>query len=240
MSESTNMSGIHDCGGDLAAYALGALEPAEAEAFETHLAGCAICRDEFEALRGVVQALPMASPQYPAPRRLRRRIMRTVAEEPSPAHHTAPTSRLRRAPRRGRAWSPGLALGGAVAAACVAVVLAITLTGHGSGRNARLIRAQVTGGAHGSAELRVSGTRGELVVHHLTAPSRDHVYEVWLKSPRSAPVPASVLFSVSSAGNADVGLPRSLRGMSVMMVTSEPDGGTLHPTTPPVIVAQLS
>ncbi len=37
------------CGDDVAAYALGALEPAEAEAFVRHLESCAVCRDELDA-----------------------------------------------------------------------------------------------------------------------------------------------------------------------------------------------
>ena len=73
------MSGTHDCGGDAAAYVLGALEPGEAEAFRAHMHECAVCRDEVEALGGVVQALPMAAPQYLAPRGLRRRVMRERA-----------------------------------------------------------------------------------------------------------------------------------------------------------------
>ncbi|WP_018658395.1 zf-HC2 domain-containing protein [Actinomadura flavalba] len=35
---------------DVAAYALGVLEPGDRAAFETHLASCARCRDELAAL----------------------------------------------------------------------------------------------------------------------------------------------------------------------------------------------
>ena len=65
-------------------------------------------------------------------------------------------------------------------------------------------------GRRGSpAALRCSVTDGhaELVVRHLTPPGHGHVYEVWLQSGKSAPVPASVLFGVISDGNADVGIP---------------------------------
>ena len=40
--------------GDAGAYALGALEPASAAAFEAHLIGCDACADEVEALLPVV------------------------------------------------------------------------------------------------------------------------------------------------------------------------------------------
>ena len=56
-------SGTHDCGGEAAAYALGALDAAHAREFLHHLEHCAVCRDEVEVLRGVVEALPMAAPQ---------------------------------------------------------------------------------------------------------------------------------------------------------------------------------
>jgi hypothetical protein len=79
----------------------------------------------------------------------------------------------------------------------------------------------------------------ELVVHHLTPPGRRRVYEVWLQHGNAAPVPASVLFGVNSTGDADIGLPTNLHGVSTVMVTSEPLGGTNAPTHKPVIVARL-
>jgi anti-sigma factor RsiW len=53
----------HDCGNEAAAYALGALEPAEAKAFARHMESCAVCRDEVAAFALVVDALPLAAPQ---------------------------------------------------------------------------------------------------------------------------------------------------------------------------------
>jgi anti-sigma-K factor RskA len=231
VNERENMSGPHDCGGDAAAYALGALTPSEAEAFARHLDECSICRDELDALRGVVEALPMASPQYPAPRRLRRRVLRAVRQEPRSGTATQPTRPRLRPARRGLLGAASLTI--AVAAAVVLVLVSP------SGGTGRLIQAQLTG-VSGSAQLRIRSGRGELIVHHLTAPRPGRVYEVWLKSPHRNPVPASVLFDVSSAGNAEVGLPHSLKGISQVMVTSEPDGGSPAPTSQPVIVAQIS
>ena len=139
------------------------------------------------------------------------------------------------------AWTgwrrPRVAVGALASAAAVALAVAIIGLG-GNGSAGRLIQAQVLG-ISGSAQLRVSAGHGELIVRRLTAPPRGHVYEVWVKAPSSAPVPASVLFSVNSSGNADVGLPRSLRGISKVMVTPEPDGGSPAPTHSPVIVASL-
>ena len=232
MSDRDAMSETHDCGGEAAAYALGALEPAEADAFRRHLEECAVCRDEVEALCGVVQALPMAAPQVQPPRRLRRRVLRTVRSEPrgaaGPIRRRSPIVRIRR---------PALAALGAVVLAAGAAVAGVELSG--GGPPSRVIQAQVTG-ISGSAELRLSGARGELIVRDLTPPPPGHVYEVWLKAPGANPVPASVLFSVTSAGGADVGLPAQLHVISAVLVTPEPRGGSPAPTHPPVIVASLT
>ncbi|HWE58246.1 MAG TPA: anti-sigma factor [Solirubrobacteraceae bacterium] len=231
------MSGTPDCGGDAAAYALGALEPQEAEAFRVHMHECAVCRDEVEALGGVIQALPMAAHQYPPPRGLKRRLMREVW------HAQSAAGRAGRAGRAGARWraqrrSPrGLQAGLAAAVlAAGGVIAGIELT---AGAAVTVIQAQVSGVA-GSAQLRLTNGHAELVVRHLTPPGQGHVYEVWLKSGRASPVPASVLFGVNSSGNADVGIPRRIRGVSAVMVTQERLGGAPRPTHAPVIVAPIA
>jgi hypothetical protein len=88
--------------------------------------------------------------------------------------------------------------------------------------------------------VRIAGGRAELVVEHLSPPPPGHVYEVWLKASRPAPVPASVLFSVSPTGRADVTLPQGLRGVREVMVTPEPAGGSPAPTHAPVIFATIT
>ena len=55
-----------------------------------------------------------------------------------------------------------------------------------------------------------------------------------------APSPPRALFSVSSSGAADVGVPGDLDGVTQVLVSQEPAGGSLAPTTAPVIVAPLA
>jgi anti-sigma-K factor RskA len=232
MTDREPMSGTTDCGGDAAAYVLGALEPEEADAFRVHLQDCAVCRDEVEALGGVVQALPLAAHQYAPPRGLKRRVIGEVRrEQATNGRSVARTRPRRRGPRQ-------LLAGGAatLVAAAGAVTAIIELSG---GAAATVFQAQVVG-ISGSAQLRVTSGHGELVVKHLTPPGHGHTYEVWLKSGAAAPVPASVLFGVNSAGDADVGLPKPVgHRLSAVMVTQEPLGGSPHPTHDPVIVARL-
>jgi anti-sigma factor RsiW len=229
------MTGEHDCGADAAAYVLGALEPAEAEGFRVHMETCAVCRDEVEAFSGVAQALPMAARQQPLPKGLKRRVMRDVRSEPKPARARQPRMGWRIGPVR---LTPRTALAGfgVLVVVAAAGITGITASGSGTGR---LITAQVSGIA-GSAQLKLVADHGELVVRHLTRPGRGKVYEVWVQAPHTQPVPASVLFGVSADGDADVSLPKSLHGISTVLVTPEPLGGTQVPTHTPVITAELS
>jgi anti-sigma-K factor RskA len=228
--------------GDAAAYALGALEPDEAQEFRAHMETCAACRDDVLAFEGVTRGLPSASVQYATPKGLRRRVMREVRDTPqdAPAHAAASP---RAAPRRVRRPllfpRRTLAAFGAAAAVVVAVVVGIVIGSSGSGTSSRVIDAQVMG-APGSAQLRIAGGRGELIVRGLPSPGAGRIYEVWLERGQSKPAPTNTLFSVSRVGSGDVGVAGSLNGVSEVLVTSEPDGGSQVPTRPPVIVAPVT
>ena len=228
--------------GDAAAYALGALEPDEARDFRAHMDNCAACREDVAAFEGVTRGLPTASVQYATPRGLRRRVMREVrgTSQDAPARATGSP---RVAPRRVRRplLIPRRTLAGLGAAAAVAaaVLVGVAIGSSRGGSGSRLIQAQVMG-APGSAQLRIAGGRGELMVRNLPAPGAGRIYEVWLERGQSAPAPTNTLFSVSSAGAGDVGVAGSLNGVSEVLVTSEPAGGSRVPTMPPVIVARLT
>jgi len=222
------MSENPDCGLNAAAYVLGALEPEEAEEFRRHLEHCAVCRDEVGSLRRAVDALPMAAPQYPVPRGLRRRVLAAARREP---RQPSGAARARAARRPGAAPIPVLA--GGLVAVIAAVAVAVVLVSGGS-PSARVIQATT-----GSAELRIAGGRAELIVHVLPQAPAGEIYQVWLAHPNRPPVPTSVLFGVTTAGQADVGVPGELNGVSEVLVTPEPAGGSRAPTHAPVIVAPL-
>jgi anti-sigma-K factor RskA len=217
---------------DAAAYVLGALELDELQAFRTHLANCPICRDEVASLRGVADALPLAAPQYEAPKELRQNVMAAVRAEPragaTPARRRLPRLQLPR---------PVLAVGLAVVLA-FAVVGVVELASSGSS-GLRVIPARTTL-ASATAQVQLGDGRSELVVRNLPPPPAGHIYQVWFQRGTAAPSPTNALFSVSSSGAGDVGLPGNLKGVSTVMVTPEPDGGSPHPTHAPVIVAQLT
>jgi anti-sigma factor RsiW len=226
----------HDCGGDVAAYALGALDRAEAEAFREHLETCIVCRDELATFQRVVDILPMAAAQHPAPRRLRRRVLDAVEREPRAQLSGQPQARRRPRLAGFSVSQPAFVLG-AVVAVVVFAVGGIVLGSSGTAKT-RVYAAQVTG--PGSAEVKVTGGQAELIVHHFSPPPAGQIYEVWLGRPNRPPAPTSALFSVTAKGDGDVGVPGNLHGVNRVLVTPEPAGGTRVPTHPAVILASLS
>jgi len=214
-----------ECGADAAAYVLGALEPAEAEAFRRHLAHCKACQQDVAELEQVTGSLADATPRYEVPRELRGRVLREVRATPKA-----------RASRPTRSWSPRIAWGGAVAAVAVvviAVVLVVALGGGGS--STRTIQAST-----GSAELQIADGRADLIVHRLPMLPAGRIYEMWVQRGSATPTPTGTLFAVTSSGTAAVGVPGGVSGVSAVMVTQEPAGGTPAPTTAPVIVARVT
>ena len=216
------------CGNDAAPFVLGALEPGDARAFADHMAGCAVCRDEVAALTPVVDVLPSSAPRHEVSGALRRRVMQQVRAEPR-----ASTAR----PRRTRRWSlrsppavPRPAVAGALGLALALVAIA---TGAGGSR-ARVIQASV-----GLAQLRIAGSHGELIVDRLEPAPPGRVYELWLQRGTRAPAP-STLFAVTSRDTADLGVPGALTGVTRLLVTVEPSGGSRAPTSRAVIVARTT
>ncbi len=216
-----------ECGENAAAYVLGALEPAEAEAFREHIAECAACRDEVAAFEEITEALPASTGRSEVPRELRKRVMREVRATPKAAP-ARPAATVRAPTRFSLAW------GGALAAGVVAVIVAVVLIGGGSS-GTRVIQASV-----GSAQLRIDGGRGDLVVHRLAPLPAGRIYEMWVQRGNAAPTPTGTLFSTRGDGSANVGVPGSLTGVSRVMVTQEPAGGTPAPTSAPVIIAPVT
>jgi hypothetical protein len=240
MSSGEHDPGSRPCGTDVAAYVLGALEPAEVESFRRHLDTCAVCREELTSFQEVVDVLPLSAPQHRAPRALRRRVLSAVAADARGAQATSDAGASRR--RESRSWFFGLprpAVALAAALAVVAVAVGAIELGSSGSSGVRIYRAQVTG-SPGTAEIRVAGGHAELIVHRFSPPPAGRIYEVWLGRAGHAPQPTSALFGVTAKGDAQVEVPGGLHGVSLVMVTPEPLGGSKVPTHVPVISARLA
>jgi hypothetical protein len=243
----------HSCSADVAAYALGALTPAEAEDFRRHLETCAVCPVELRAFQQVVDDLAIGVPGVEAPPDLKRRVMSAIQQEPrTVAGVTSPdltdperAGRLTagtRARRRDNAlrrstWlrGPTLVLGGAMGFALAAII--VVIVAFPGRQNGRTVQADTTVG--GSAAVHISANHTELVVRHIAAPPQGKIYEVWLQYGKHAPRP-NALFGVDRDGDASVSVSGSMYGVSHVMVTAEPaPHGTRAPTANPVINAAL-
>ncbi len=234
MSSGDVRIGDGDCGGNAAPYVLGALMPAEREAFVIHLRSCSVCREEVSALETVAASLPAAVPQISAPPELKDRVMAEVREEVR--RESALEGNGQTAGDRRRRWRPVLAPV-AVGLAVILLVAVLVARGGGGGASTRVIRAQVTAPG-GSASVHVTGAHAELTLAGIPQTRPGRVYELWIKR-SGAPLPTDALFTVSSRGDATVGVPGKVSGIKVLMVTSEPLGGSRAPTSQPVVVAQL-
>jgi anti-sigma-K factor RskA len=226
---------------DAGTYVLGALDEHELEPFREHLAACVECREEVAQLQESADALALAVPQMQAPADMRARLMGVVRGEAELLR--AAGNEADRPPARTRsAWRwrvlPALVATGALAAGLLIGALALNT---GSSQQTRVIQAQVLppAGHDASAQLRKVGSHVELQVSGMPAPALGRIYEVWLKAGSAAPEPTDALFSVTGQGNGTVGVPGDLQGVSKVMVTEEPAGGSLKPTRNPVIVASV-
>ena len=239
MTAHESMGEHRDCGMVAAAYVLGALEPEELEAFRAHMATCVVCRDEVGAFQDVVDTLPLLAPPQPVPRGLKRRVMAGVKAEPrEPSGAKAKAKRSSfRLPRIFVAI-PNPALVASVLVLAMVVAVGTVALSSGGDSSTHVYSASVVG--PGTAKLKVTGGRGELVVSGMPGPPGNDIYEVWLQRGKQAPRPTTALFSVTSTGSASVGVPGNLHGINQVMVTPEPPGGSKAPTHAPVIVARLS
>ncbi len=228
---------------DAAAYVLGALEQHELELYRAHLATCAQCRSEVAELQSVVDELPTTVSPTAAPPELRNRILATVRAEAELLDAAGPEADQPTRPKR--RWRPrsDFALGiSAAAAAGVAALVAVLIAVGSSGHATVTVTRGTTAGVARTAQasLRQSNGRAELVVSHMPQPAVNRIYEVWLSHGPNDAQPTNALFSVTGTGSGSVDVPNSLHGVKEVMVTSEPAGGSLHPTTQPLIRVALS
>jgi anti-sigma-K factor RskA len=228
---------------DAAAYVLGSLEQDELGPYREHLAACAQCRAEVAELQTVVDELPTTVSPARASPELRQRILATVRAEAELLSAAGPEADQPTPPKR--RWRPrnDFALGiGAAAAAGLAALVAVLIAVGSSGHAKIIVTRGTTEGAARTAQasLRQGSGRAELVVSHMPQPAVGRIYEVWLSHGPNDARPTNALFSVTDMGNGSVDVPNSLHGVKEVMVTSEPAGGSQHPTTAPLIRVALN
>jgi anti-sigma factor RsiW len=234
---------------DLAAYALGSVDPAERAAIEAHIAGCPACAARLREYQGVVVVLPRALELTSPPPQAWATIRAAVRTEKSRASRwTAPSSlagwlRAARWPAVAAAlaglllWnvtlerelgrrSPGPAPGPEVEALSRRPGRVIILAGTGAPKASARIFVAVDGGGH----LAVSG---------LAAMPRERTYQLWFVR-TGGPAVSAATFRVDSSGRAwvKVAPPASLDDTKSIVVTEEPASGSPAPTGSELLVAR--
>jgi anti-sigma-K factor RskA len=197
---------LHDL---TAAYALDALDPDEAEAYERHLGQCEDCRMQLAELNEPAGALAYGTVAPAPPPRLRAVILEQAAAERS---NVVPFLRRRWAAR-------GLAVA-AAAAACIVVGLAVSLS-----QSSHTHSLSVMVLPNGKATIQVSG---------LPAAPSGKTYEAWIIPANGKPRPAGLF----SAGNTTVRLRGTVPRHAIVAVTRERAGGVTAPTMTPILSAR--
>jgi anti-sigma-K factor RskA len=199
---------LHDL---TAAYALDALGPEEAEAYERHLGQCEECRAQLAELNETSTSLAFGAVAPAPPDRLRASILDAAAAE-----------RTNVVPLPRRRWvTRGLAVA-AAAVACVVVGLAVALS-----QSSNNVAWTVVLHPDRTATVHVTGLG--------TAPS-GKTYEAWVIPAAGTPRPAGLF---PGGASTTVQLKGTVPEHAVVAVTVERAGGAHGgPTTKPIFSAQ--
>jgi hypothetical protein len=195
---------------EVAGYAFGKLDEDETVSFEAHLAECAECRRELEALRGLPELLGRAAPPVRVPSELRARTLAAVRQaaedaavagelpEQPPSRPALVPASADAAPAAARRRRPGPVSARLIAlsrrpflAAAVAAALVVLLAIPASlvlnrPATTELALVSPTGGP-ASGTVRVTKTDGgrefDVRIQGLKPPPQGKLYELWAVSP---------------------------------------------------------
>lgn len=226
---------------DLAAYALGVLDAAEREPVERHLDGCASCRAEVAAYAETAWTIAQTAALEP-PAGLGDRIVARAAREGRPITGPRPASVVGRLAGLLRRPIPA-----AVPLALV-LLLVVTVAGLTGARRDADAYAAALGGIAGAQVVPLAGTetalRGSIVVPasgapaylilDLPAPPSGKTWEAWVLHGEK-PIAAGIS---GRGGVSTLLLTAPLGAGDGVAVTLEPAGGSLAPTTVPVLAGR--
>lgn len=234
---------------EVAAYAIGGLDPQQVPDFEKHLAGCKRCQEELRWLAPAVGALPEAVERQAPPPELKQRLMAEVRADAADAERQTRTDerRERAEARTGFGdWVRGLNVGGLTWKPLAGLALVILVVAAGIGY--AVGNGGGSGGAHTwevpttaantvGAKVVTEDDRGEVHLTGVEPLPKGRILEAWVEREGIIePVPA--LFAPDQAGRASTTI-ESMKGVTTVLVTQEPAGGSKKPTTKPFVAVPI-
>jgi hypothetical protein len=224
---------------EIAALALGALEPAEAERVRAHVDTCAACREELRSLAALPPLLDLvpdlqSPPIEAAPPPLEDAVIAHIDRARGERPRTRPA-------RRRRLWlAPAWGLAGAAV-----TVAALAITGQlGGGGTSPAGRVVALRGADATARATLratdTGMRVALRVSDLAPTRGDQVYELWFS--RGKDRVSAGTFVVGADGRATLQLSTAVseRDARRLWITREPNGSDPAPNGPTVLRSRLA
>src|SRR3954447_15681791 len=210
--------------GNVAPYALDALDPQDEREFEQHLASCERCREELAALRETAADLAYGAGGPAPPPELKLRILDTAKAER--ANVTSLSKRRRRS---------AVITAAAGVAAALALGIGVASTTHSNSDPLAAVLAKpgaklLTMPGHGV--VAVARDRSAAVALTLPRAPAGKTYEAWVI--RKGKARPAGLFTASAVFKLQRSVPRG----SVIAVTLEPAGGVDQPTTKPLTASQ--
>jgi anti-sigma-K factor RskA len=219
----------------IAAYALGALDPAENLEVERHLAGCDECREYLEWLDPAVDLLPASVEPLTPPPALKRSLMSAVEDEIKAERRAEKARKRSERGLWGTIWRP-------VTAGVLSVVLIAGVTVgwllRGDEPESQFFEAESLAqvGPEMEASLEVQGDEGTLHVVKLPGLPPDQDYQAWIQ--RDGVMEPDSTFDVREDG--EVAIEGSLKGAEGVYITREPENGSEEPTSEPLMAVELS
>jgi len=240
----------------LPAFALGALDDAEAAQAQAHVASCAQCARTLDEYRSASTALAYTIPLAELPENLKlHTLQRATQADAKPQKRRTPVPSL--------PWWQRLKLTPLLAGA--ALVIALIALGWNTWQMTQLSqqlaaqRSFMTFLAYASGNVQVvHGTTlapqatgrlyadpdentAELVTINMPALDPGHVYQVWLTESNGQKISGGT-FGVDAGGSGWlwVRAPQQLKTYREVGITTEPRGGSPGPTTGPVLHASIA
>ena len=224
-----------------AAYALNALTEQERAEFEAHLVDCPECREHVADLQEGAALLGRAETSD-VPELFRRRVLNAIADEPQEPATPVDAAAAVRAPWRTRIT----AIAAVLVAVMATVAVVAALTGGTSAGDIRSAADAVNVPVSPTPDLdaEVEGTftfsaaenASVLTLAGLPPIADDATYQLWFVG---EVIEASATFAPGGGNAVEVVIDRVPGEATLIGITVEPSGGSLQPTTPILLTADL-